>query len=240
MSPHVLSPQPGVSGLPGVSAIPAPAPDPRIDSLVATVKQQSQMFNSVFEFIQQQQQQQLQQQQQKQLEQQQLEQQQLEQEQLKQQQSSRKRKASLPPPADEDTTAGFQTPEVEPPKEGDSGEDEGQEDEKEVNLLDQFSSAKKAFVPSEFQLEVWGQALQHDVSYGQNAWKTPNTSSILAKYTRDPSADAFTPPAPDRSLPRLVYHNQKEKEKFLLKVQASAGGMGAIATRLLGLLDGKD
>ena len=94
-------------------------------------------------------------------------------------------------------------------------------------------------MPSEFQLVMWARVLKLDPEYGPDAWKTSTIKGILRKWTSHPSAAPFTAPKPDNGLVPLSFQDQKSLDKQLAALQLSAGGMGAVVTRILGLIEGK-
>ena len=93
-------------------------------------------------------------------------------------------------------------------------------------------------MPSELQLEMWSRVLKLDPSYGDTAWKTTSVSGLLKKWTSHPAASDFTAPKPDSGLIPLHFQDQKDLEKQLVALQNAAGGVGAVATRALGLIEG--
>ena len=95
------------------------------------------------------------------------------------------------------------------------------------------------FQPSDIQLEMWARVLKRDPGYGPQAWRTNTNKGAIKKWTSHPSAAPFTAPKPDSGLVPLVFQDQKDLEKQLSDLQLSAGGMGAVSTRFLGLIKGK-
>ena len=96
------------------------------------------------------------------------------------------------------------------------------------------------FVPSDLQLQMWARVLKLDPEYGREAWRsTTNVKGVLKKWTSHPTAIPFTAPKPDNGLLPLVFQDQKDLEKQLAALQLSAGGVGAVATRVLGLIEGE-
>ena len=192
---------------------PVVQPDARVDSLCATVEAQGKQLAEVLELLK----------------------------------AGSKRKASPSPeqgPSRRRTASPVHS-EMESvqdnPEDSDApSEDEEQQRKPAGSLLEQFSSGKTMFVPSLYQLELWESVLRHDPEWGQEAWMKNNVSHILSKWTSHPEADAFTPPAKDNGLPKLEFPAQKEKEKVLLPFQAAAGGIAAIATRVMALFEGKE
>ena len=54
-------------------------------------------------------------------------------------------------------------------EEGSVAEDE---EEEEFSLLNHFSQDRNSFIPSEFQLIIWGDALRHDAQkFGLEGWR---------------------------------------------------------------------
>ena len=216
-APKVSTPVQGTSSV----VAPATSSDPRVDTLMASMEQQQALLQSLTAFMQQQQQ----------------SQQQPKPQPKQAEPKAMKRKPSVSP-ARELEEPGSDLPDSEQ-SEGEGGS-EDEDEEEEFSLLNHFSQDKNSFVPSEFQLVIWGDALRHDAQkFGQEGWRKMNVSPIIKKWTSNPTAEAFTPPAPDKSLPKLFFQNQKEQEKALIKLQGPAGAIGAIATRLLGLFDGE-
>ena len=86
---------------------------------------------------------------------------------------------------------------------------------------------------------MWTRVLKLDPAYGPEAWRTTTNKGILKKWTSHPSAAPFTAPKPDSGLVPLAFQDQKDLEKQLAALQLSAGGMGAVSTRFLGLIEGK-
>ena len=72
--------------------------------------------------------------------------------------------------------------------------------------------------------------------FGEDAWAKLQTKRLLGKWTGHPEASPFTAPAPDGGL-QLPYAEQVEQDKQLVSLQNTVGGMAAISTRMLGLMD---
>ena len=106
-------------------------------------------------------------------------------------------------------------------------------------MLDHFSSGKATFIPGELQLQFWEEAIKHDEGYGKAAWKTLNVSHTLKRWTSSPAASSFTAPEPDPGLSPLECAEMMEHENELVSFQQMAGGVGAVATRVLALFDEK-
>ena len=132
-----------------------------------------------------------------------------------------------------------QDPEVlqEEDPEDNQGEDE---EESASTVLDRFAAGKSLFVPSELQREMWGCILRLEPEYGEEAWMNLKVAAIVKKWTGHPdSAVTFSAPAPDKGLRPLKFNDHKEMEKKLVTLQSTAGGAGAICTRMLLLLEGR-
>lgn len=89
------------------------------------------------------------------------------------------------------------------------------------------------------QLQMWSRVLKLDPAYGPEAWRSTTNKGALKKWTSHPSAAPFTAPKADSGLVPLNFQDQKDLEKSLSSLQLSAGGMRAVATRFLGLIQGK-
>ena len=120
-------------------------------------------------------------------------------------------------------------------------EDNGEEEVEEENLglLDRFATGKSMFVPSSLMVQVWDSILRHEVEYGEDAWTNLNVGAISKKWTGHPeSALAFAAPAVDPGLRPLKFQDHKDLDKKLVTLQTNAGGVGAIAIRMVCLLEG--
>ena len=77
-----------------------------------------------------------------------------------------------------------------------------------------------------------------DPAYG-DAWLKPKIGNIVKKWTSNPGAAAFAAPKADCNLVPLKFADQRALEKQLIGLQAAAGGVGAITTRVLWLMEEK-
>merc|ERR1711954_620864 len=95
------------------------------------------------------------------------------------------------------------------------------------------------FVPSSLMVQVWNSILRHEAEYGEDAWTNLNVGAISKKWTGHPeSALAFAAPAVDPALRPLKFQDHKDLDKKLVTLQTNAGGVGAIAIRMVCLLEG--
>ena len=85
---------------------------------------------------------------------------------------------------------------------------------------------------------MWSRVLKLDPIYGETAWKSVSVTGLLKKWTSHSAAADFTAPKPDNGLVPLHFQDNKELKKQLIALQNAAGGVGAVATRALGLIEG--
>ena len=118
-------------------------------------------------------------------------------------------------------------------------EDDEEDPQSSGGLLERFSAGKAMFVPTEMMLQIWNRVLRHEPEYGEDAWSNLNLGALIKKWTGHPTASfAFGAPSVDPGLRPLKFQDHKELEKKLVHLQTNAGGMAAIAIRLMCLLEG--
>ena len=94
-------------------------------------------------------------------------------------------------------------------------------------------------MPSETMKDIWGKVLMHHADYGKEAWTKQKTTKYLNKWTAHPSATCFTAPERDNGLRDLPFTEMVDYDNQLIGLQNNVGGVGAIASRILALMEEK-
>ena len=110
----------------------------------------------------------------------------------------------------------------------------------QASVLDSLGSGHNSHAPSKHQVDLWSRVVKLDEArFGEAAWRKLKIGSIVTKWTSHPSAAPFSAPRADSNLVPLKFADQRALEKQMIALQTAVGSMGAITSKIIGLMEDK-